>query len=390
MTGADVVGPAAPTHALVDPTLSEVVEVVDRFLDVTSLHPLTGPPGPGLAEVMTDDAAQQATTDDRAVVFDEGVPSAPRSRRSRRPSTFRRSPGRPTTSSWSWPAVVWEVRGAVGVRRTGELTLVPTAAGWRISAYDLVGDPHVTPVGRGPATCAGRPGAWPPSCLVALVAAAVVDLDRDIAAADLVLTAVQPGGSARYQPASPDTDLRVGGGFGRAPGPRGARGDALHVIGLNPGLGQATILNIPRDTYVDIPGHGRSRMNEAYQYGGAAAPGPDGAGLDRCTDQLRAHDDLHRPRGMVDALGGLEVDVPYPMHNPKAGTDFYPGRQSLGGAHVLAFARDRNSPAGDFNRTANQGQLIVHALESLRAKGPRGSTSSTTSTSCSATSAPRG
>src|SRR5688572_26211942 len=40
------------------------------------------------------------------------------------------------------------------------------------------------------------------------------------------------------------------------PGQSQSRGDALHVIGINPAAGKATILNIPRDTWVNIPGRG--------------------------------------------------------------------------------------------------------------------------------------
>ena len=208
--------------------------------------------------------------------------------------------------------------------------------------------------------------------LVAFVAAAVVDLDRDIAAADLVLTAVQPGGSARFQPGRPGTIFVLVVGSDERPGLGGARGDGLHVIGLNPGLGRATLLNIPRDTYVDIPGHGRGRVNEAYNYGGPQLQAQTVQALTGAPIRYVLTTTFVGLVAMVDALGGLEVDVPYPMHNPKAGTDFSPGRQSLGGAHVLAFARDRDTPAGDFDRTANQGQLIIHALESLRRKGASG------------------
>ena len=208
--------------------------------------------------------------------------------------------------------------------------------------------------------------------LVTLVAAAVFDLDRDVASADLVLTAVQPGGSARYEPGGPGTVFVLVVGSDERPGLDGARGDGLHVIGLNPEQGRATVLNIPRDTYVDIPGHGRGRVNEAYQYGGPQLQARTVQALTGAPIRFVLTTTFVGLTAMVDAIGGVEVDVPYPMHNPKAGTDFEPGRQALGGAHVLAFARDRNTPAGDFDRTANQGQLIIHALETLRRKGASG------------------
>ena len=137
VTGADVVGPAGPTPPLVDPTLTELVGLVDRFLDVTSLHPLTGRPGPGLADVMTDEAAHQASTADRAIVFDEGVPVAPEVESVEATVALHALAGATNDLELVVVGVVWNVRGRVEVRRTGELTIVPTAAGWRISAYDL-------------------------------------------------------------------------------------------------------------------------------------------------------------------------------------------------------------------------------------------------------------
>ncbi len=47
------------------------------------------------------------------------------------------------------------------------------------------------------------------------------------------------------------------------PGETRSRGDALHVIGINPAEGKATILNIPRDTWTNIPGRGADKINAA-------------------------------------------------------------------------------------------------------------------------------
>src|SRR5207253_206198 len=52
------------------------------------------------------------------------------------------------------------------------------------------------------------------------------------------------------------------------PGETISRADAIHLIGVNPSLGRASILDIPRDTYTDIPGHGTDKINAAHAYGG--------------------------------------------------------------------------------------------------------------------------
>lgn len=204
--------------------------------------------------------------------------------------------------------------------------------------------------------------------LVSLVAAGVVDLDRDLAAASTTLTRV---GSARYDPGPgvAGTVFVLVIGSDERPGLDGARADALHVVGLNPAAGRATILNVPRDLWVEIPGYGQARINEAYRLGGpqlqaatvhALTGAPISYVLTTTFDGLVA---------MVDAFGGLDVEVPYPMGDGNSGAIFGAGRQRLSGAQVLAFSRNRGVPRGDLTRTTHQGQVLIHALETLRASG---------------------
>ena len=52
------------------------------------------------------------------------------------------------------------------------------------------------------------------------------------------------------------------------PGVGGARADAIHILGVNPALKAGAIINIPRDTCVNIPGRGTRKVNEAHSNGG--------------------------------------------------------------------------------------------------------------------------
>lgn len=149
----------------------------------------------------------------------------------------------------------------------------------------------------------------------------------------------------------------------------GARGDALHVVGLNPGQNRATILDIPRDTWVEIPGHGQGRVNTAYQFGGAQLQAETVQRLTGAPISYVITTTFAGLTAMVDAIGGIDVDVPYVMDDPNSGTAFNPGVMRMTGTQVLAFSRDRHIPDGDLVRTAHQGQVIVHALTGLRAKG---------------------
>jgi LCP family protein required for cell wall assembly len=142
------------------------------------------------------------------------------------------------------------------------------------------------------------------------------------------------------------------------------RADSIHLIALNPRKGAGTILGFPRDSYVNIPGRGTSRINESMVYGGPpllvrTVESITGINIDYWV--LTSFKGFSR---IVDGINGLTVRVRYPMHDRFSGTNFNPGRRTFKGGHALAFARDRKStPNGDFGRSENQGHLILAALK---------------------------
>jgi anionic cell wall polymer biosynthesis LytR-Cps2A-Psr (LCP) family protein len=73
---------------------------------------------------------------------------------------------------------------------------------------------------------------------------------------------------------------------------------------------------------------------------------------------------------MTDALRGVDINVPYRMHDPKySGANFEPGWHHMDGRQVLAFSRNRKAARnGDFGRSHNQGIVIVNTLMKLRAE----------------------
>ncbi|MEA2613697.1 MAG: polyisoprenyl-teichoic acid--peptidoglycan teichoic acid transferase, partial [Chloroflexota bacterium] len=68
-------------------------------------------------------------------------------------------------------------------------------------------------------------------------------------------------------------------------------------------------------------------------------------------------------RKIVDSVGGLTIDVPFPMHDPYSHANFQPGVQKLNGTQVLAFSRDRHSIlSGDFGRQEDGGRVFLALL----------------------------
>jgi polyisoprenyl-teichoic acid--peptidoglycan teichoic acid transferase len=140
--------------------------------------------------------------------------------------------------------------------------------------------------------------------------------------------------------------------------------DSIHLITVHPDLEGATILGFPRDSYVEIPGHGTHRINEALNRGG-----PDllVETVQKLTGIQVDYYFLTAFTGMtkiINAIGGIEVDIPYPMNDSDSGAVFEAGPQELDGQEALAFSRNRkNTPDGDFSRSENQGLVLLGALE---------------------------
>ncbi|MEO6121270.1 MAG: LCP family protein [Acidimicrobiales bacterium] len=149
-------------------------------------------------------------------------------------------------------------------------------------------------------------------------------------------------------------------------GLEGQRSDAIHLIGVNPGAAAGTILNFPRDTYVDIPGRGRDKINAALQLGGPDLVADTVRRLTGIPIAFVIITNFDGLVAMVDELGGLAIDIPVKMADRNSGAFFEAGPSRLGGRQTLALSRNRYIPGGDFKRTEHQGLIILSALAQLR------------------------
>jgi len=140
--------------------------------------------------------------------------------------------------------------------------------------------------------------------------------------------------------------------------------DSLHLIYIDPDKHAVAMIGIPRDSWVDIPGHGTNKINSALVQGGP----------DLMVQTIEQHFGVHIDywaittfwgfKDMIDKIGGLTVNVPFRMYDPGySNVDLQPGPQKLTGEQALAFARDRHSMLmGDFTRQENGGRLFLAAL----------------------------
>ena len=127
-----------------------------------------------------------------------------------------------------------------------------------------------------------------------------------------------------------------------------ARADSIHIVAVDPESREGTVLGIPRDSYVNIPGHGRHKINAATVYGG---PNLLVKTLRELTKMPISHYAMTGFEGLdkiTDTLLGVDVYVPYDMQDEYSGANFKEGWRHMNGAELLAFKRARHGvPGGD-------------------------------------------
>ena len=149
-----------------------------------------------------------------------------------------------------------------------------------------------------------------------------------------------------------------------------SRADSLHLVALD-GHGGGAVLGIPRDSYTDIPGRSRNRVNASLALGGPdllADTLEHLSGLELDGYVITGFEGFGE---LIGILGGVEVEVPFAIADKAAKAYLDAGKQVLDGAQALAFARARKTiPGGDFTRQAHGGLVIKGAVAMLKLRGP--------------------
>ncbi|PEK70658.1 LCP family protein [Bacillus pseudomycoides] len=152
------------------------------------------------------------------------------------------------------------------------------------------------------------------------------------------------------------------------------RTDSLMFATINPKTKNVSLMSIPRDSRVTIAGKNKKdKINAAHAYGG------EKMALDTVENFLEVPVDHYVKidfkgfKGIVDAVGGITVDVPFNFEE-RSDIDYYKliqfkqGQQELNGEEALAYVRMRKQdPNGDYGRAARQRQVlaaVVHKLNS--------------------------
>ncbi|MER3437878.1 MAG: hypothetical protein C4346_09985 [Chloroflexota bacterium] len=166
-------------------------------------------------------------------------------------------------------------------------------------------------------------------------------------------------------------------GVDRRPDGGDQNADVLILAHLDLAHRRLAAVSIPRDLLVEIPGIGPDKINSSYNYGHQAKPDDPVAGVVKVRDTVEhvfrvpidhyVLVDFNGFKTVVDALGGIEVDVPYLIHDDQYPTEDYgtevveftPGPQHMDGDRALKYVRTRHADSDDARRERQLDVLLA-------------------------------
>ena len=144
----------------------------------------------------------------------------------------------------------------------------------------------------------------------------------------------------------------------------GQRTDSIMI--LHTGGDKPTLMSIPRDSYVSIPGHAKNKINASFSIGGPQLL------VKTIETNTGIHIDNYMEIGfggfasVVDAVGGVNICVARDMDDPKAHINLKKGCQQMDGPTALGYVRARYSdPEGDLGRAKRQRQFLAALMKEI-------------------------
>ncbi len=182
---------------------------------------------------------------------------------------------------------------------------------------------------------------------------------QEVQAAKSQLTHAQPG--------KPLTILVLGSDRRAGQPSLGARSDTLLLVRLDPESGSISMLSVPRDLLVTIPGYGQNKINAAYSFGGAKLALEVTKRLLGVPINDFVDIDFDGFKQVINKLGGAYLMIDRGYYNNTAVTgyasiDINPGYQRLNGAQALDWVRFRHDQNGDFTRIVRQ-QIFLREMK---------------------------
>ena len=135
--------------------------------------------------------------------------------------------------------------------------------------------------------------------------------------------------------------------------------DTLMIVHVSADHRSVQVISLPRDSWVNIPGHGMNKINAAFGLGGPALMVTTVAANTGLTINDYIEVNFLGFVKVIDALGGVDICLPYAVNDSYSGLTLAAGMHHVGGITALEFARDRHSFAtSDLARIQDQQQLL--------------------------------
>jgi LCP family protein required for cell wall assembly len=146
------------------------------------------------------------------------------------------------------------------------------------------------------------------------------------------------------------------------------RTDAIMVLHISADRTQASIMSIPRDSWVDIPGHGMNKINAGFSFGGPTLMVQTIESVTGVRIDHVAIVDFDGFKEITDALGGVTITVPKTVSSFQGTIEA--GTYTMDGETALTYVRQRyNLPGGDFDRVHRQQNWIRAVVNKLMSAG---------------------
>lgn len=147
------------------------------------------------------------------------------------------------------------------------------------------------------------------------------------------------------------------------------RGDSLHILTSSIADGAGSILGFPRDSHVDAPYGGMDKFTHINALAGPESVVEVARELTGLPVEGYIVTGFLGFEQLVNEFGGVTVDVPFAMADPKSKAYLNAGTQVLWGANALAFSRNRSIYGSDFTRSFHHGLVIDGALDTVQDRG---------------------
>lgn len=148
------------------------------------------------------------------------------------------------------------------------------------------------------------------------------------------------------------------------------RSDSIMILSIDKKHNKLKLSSVMRDTYVNVEGHGMTKITHAYAYGGVAlAIKTLNSNFDlNIKDYVTV--DFEGLQNIIDSLGGVQVDIKsYELPTMKTVGVTSSGTSNLNGTQALAYSRIRYQGNGDYERTDRQRTVLTALFTKIKAGG---------------------